>query len=115
MNKRLENWVNWVLYDELVRGQLNAPKHLLGIHDYGDGQVITAYRPHAESVCVTSASGKNPVHMEKLADDFYGIYFENKKYKNNFFLLFMILFVLILHSVLRTASLSDSECKGTAN
>lgn len=83
MNKRLENWVNWVLYDELVRGQLNAPKHLLGIHDYGDGQVITAYRPHAESVCVTSASGKNPVHMEKLADDFYGIYFENKKYKNN--------------------------------
>ncbi len=83
MNKRLENWVNWVLYDELVRGQLNAPKHLLGIHDYGDGQVITAYRPHAESVCVTSASGKNPIHMEKLADDFYGIYFENKKYKNN--------------------------------
>lgn len=83
MNKRLENWVNWVLYDELVRGQLNAPKHLLGIHDYGDGQVVTAYRPHAESVCVTSASGKNPVHMEKLADDFYGIYFENKKYKNN--------------------------------
>lgn len=83
MNKRLENWVNWVLYDELVRGQLNAPKHLLGIHDYGDGQVITAYRPHAESVCVTSASGKNPVHMEQLADDFYGIYFENKKYKNN--------------------------------
>ena len=83
MNKRLENWVNWVLYDELVRGQLNAPKHLLGIHDYGDGQVITAYRPHAESVCVTSASGKNPIHMEKLADDFYGIYFENKYYKNN--------------------------------
>lgn len=83
MNKRLENWVNWVLYDELVRGQLNAPKHLLGIHDYGDGQVITAYRPHAESVCVTSASSKNPVHMEELADDFYGIYFENKKYKNN--------------------------------
>lgn len=83
MNKRLENWVNWVLYDELVRGQLNAPKHLLGIHDYGDGQVITAYRPHAESVCVTNASGKNPIHMEKLADDFYGIYFENKKYKNN--------------------------------
>ena len=83
MNKRLENWVNWVLYDELVRGQLNAPKHLLGIHDYGNGQVITAYRPHAESVCVTSASGKNPIHMEKLADDFYGIYFEIKKYKNN--------------------------------
>lgn len=83
MNKRLENWVNWVLYDELMRGQLNAPKHLLGIHDYGDGQVITAYRPHSENVYVTNASGKSPVRMELLADDFYGIYFENKKYKKN--------------------------------
>ena len=36
MNKRLEDWVNWVLYDELKRGELNAPKHLLGSHDYGD-------------------------------------------------------------------------------
>ncbi len=81
MNKRLENWVNWVLYDELVKGELNAPKHLLGIHDYGDGQVITVYRPHATKVCITNASGKNPVAMEELADDFYGIYFETKKFK----------------------------------
>lgn len=81
MNKRLENWVNWVLYDELVKGELNAPKHLLGIHDYGDGQVITVYRSHATKVCVTNASGKNPVAMEELADDFYGIYFETKKFK----------------------------------
>lgn len=81
MNKRLENWVNWVLYDELVKGEINAPKHLLGIHDYGDGQVITVYRPHATKVCVTNASGKNPVAMEELANDFYGIYFETKKFK----------------------------------
>lgn len=83
MNKRLENWVNWVLYDELDRGQLNAPKHLLGIHDYGEGQVITVYRPHAEQVCVTDADGRNPIHMEKLADGFYGIFFDNKKFKGN--------------------------------
>lgn len=81
MNKRLENWVNWVLYDELVKGEINAPKHLLGIHDYGDGQVITVYRPHATKVCVTNASGKNPVAMEELANDFYGMYFETKKFK----------------------------------
>ncbi|MBQ8413480.1 MAG: 1,4-alpha-glucan branching enzyme, partial [Lachnospiraceae bacterium] len=81
MNKRLENWVNWVLYDELVKGTLNAPKHLLGIHDYGDGQVITAYRPHAVQVCVTTVTGKNPIHMEELAPDFYGIYFDTKKFK----------------------------------
>lgn len=81
MNKRLENWVNWVLYDELTRGELNAPKHLLGIHDYGEGQVITAYKPHSEQVCVTSPTGKNPIHMEELADGLYGIYFENKKFQ----------------------------------
>ncbi len=83
MNKRLENWVNWVLYDELVKGTLNAPKHLLGIHDYGDGQVITAYRPHAKQVSVTTVTGKNPVVMEELAPDFYGIFFEKKKFKGN--------------------------------
>lgn len=83
MNKRLENWVNWVLYDELMNGQLNAPKHLLGIHDYGEGQVITVYRPHSESVSVTSVTGKSPVPMEQLADGFYGIYFPKKKYKGN--------------------------------
>lgn len=83
MNKRLENWVNWVLFDELMNGQLNAPKHLLGIHDYGDGQVITVYRPHSESVCVTSVTGKNPVPMEQLAEGFYGVYFPKKKYKGN--------------------------------
>ncbi len=83
MKKRLENWVNWVLYDELVKGQLNAPKHLLGIHDYGDGQVITAYRPHAVSVSVTSTTGKNPIPMEQLAPDLYGIYFPTKKFKGS--------------------------------
>ena len=43
MNKRLEDWVNWILYDELKNGVINAPKHLLGNHVYGDGQVITVY------------------------------------------------------------------------
>lgn len=81
MNKRLGNWVNWVLYDELMNGQLNAPKHLLGIHDYGEGQVITVYRPHSESVSVTSVTGKNPVPMEELAEGFYGVYFPKKNTK----------------------------------
>lgn len=83
MNKRLENWVNWVLYDELIRGELNAPKHLLGIHDYGEGQVITAYKPHSEQVTVTSPTGKNPIPMVEMSDGFYGVYFPNKKFKGN--------------------------------
>ena len=52
MNDKLYNWINWVLYDELVDGKINAPRHLLGNHDYGDGQVITCYKPHSESVSI---------------------------------------------------------------
>lgn len=81
MNKRLEDWVNWILYDELKNGMINAPKHLLGNHDYGDGQVITVYRPYAEKVCVVSPTGKNREEMECLADGFYGFYSAKKKYK----------------------------------
>ena len=82
MNKRLEDWVNWVLYDELKKGELNAPKHLLGIHDYGEGQVITCYRPYANKVTVATSTGKNESELEELADGFYGIYFPKKKFKD---------------------------------
>ena len=83
MNERLHNWVNWVLYDELAEGRLNAPKHLLGIHDYGEGQVVTVYRPHAKKVCITTVTGKNPIEMDWLANGVYGIYFPKKKIKGN--------------------------------
>ena len=81
MNKRLEDWVNWILYDELKNGVINAPKHLLGNHVYGDGQVITVYRPYAEKVCIESPTGKNREEMECLAEGFYGFYSAKKKYK----------------------------------
>ena len=83
MKERLHNWVNWVLYDELAEGRLNAPKHLLGIHDYGEGQVVTVYRPHAKKVCITTVTGKNPIEMDWLANGLYGIYFPKKKIKGN--------------------------------
>ena len=81
MNKRLEDWINWILIDELKSGIINAPKHLLGNHDYGDGQVIMVYRPHAEKVCVVSPTGKNRDEMECLSDGVYGFYRAKKKYK----------------------------------
>ena len=81
MNKRLEDWINWILIDELKSGIINAPKHLLGNHVYGDGQVITVYRPYAEKVCVVSPTGKNREEMECLAEGFYGFYSAKKKYK----------------------------------
>lgn len=83
MNERLHNWVNWVLYDELAAGQLNAPKHLLGVHDYGEGQVVTVYRPYAKQVNITTVTGKNPMEMICLADGLYGIYFPKKRIKGN--------------------------------
>ena len=69
------------MYDELKNGVINAPKHLLGNHVYGDGQVITVYRPYAEKVCVVSPTGKNREEMECLAEGFYGFYSAKKKYK----------------------------------
>ena len=84
MNDKLNNWINWVLYDELIEGKINAPKHLLGNHDYGDGQVITCYKPHSASVSIKSPSGKVTYQMEKVSEEgFYGIYFPNKKFKGN--------------------------------
>ena len=65
----------------MKNGIINAPKHLLGNHDYGDGQVIMVYRPHAEKVCVVSPTGKNRDEMECLSDGVYGFYSAKKKYK----------------------------------
>ena len=61
MNKRINDWINWVLYDELIAGKLNAPKHLLGIHEYGEGQIITAYPvyPLAAHVSRSPPEGKD--------------------------------------------------------
>ena len=84
MNEKLNNWINWILYDELIDGKINAPKHLLGIHDYGNGQVITCYKPHSASVSIKAPSGKTSFPMEKVSEEgFYGIYFPNKKFKGN--------------------------------
>ena len=84
MRKKINDWINWVLYDELIAGKINAPKHLLGIHDYGDGQIITVYRPHAVCVKVTSHTGKKIHDMERITDEgFYAVYFPKKEYSGN--------------------------------
>lgn len=84
MRKRIDEWINWVLYDELLAGKLNAPKHLLGIHDYGEGQIITVFRPHAVQVKVTSHTGKKVHEMERITDEgFFALYFPKKEYSGN--------------------------------
>ena len=69
MDNRLENWMNWILYDELMKGEINAPKQLLGNHDFGKGQVITVYKPHSVSVKITSPTGKNEMDLEPIEDE----------------------------------------------
>ena len=81
MHEKLQSWINWTLYDELVNCKINAPKQLLGCHEYEGGQVITAFRPDAISVEVRSKNGKNADFMEKINDrGFFGIYFPKGKY-----------------------------------
>ena len=86
MNEKLQRWINWIQYDELIAGKNNNPKKLLGLHDYYKGQVITAYKPHAVSVKVMSSTGKNVMEMEPVGEDgFFGLYLPKKVYKNYVF------------------------------
>ena len=86
MNEKLQRWINWIQYDELIAGKNNNPKKLLGLHDYYKGQVVTAYKPHAVCVKVMSSTGKNIMEMEPVGEDgFFGLYLPKKVYKNYVF------------------------------
>ena len=81
MNVKIEQWMNWILYDELMEGKINAPKHILGNHDYAEGQMITAYKPHSVNCKVVAPTGKTEYDMEKVDDrGFYALYLPKKKF-----------------------------------
>ncbi|MGN0439058.1 MAG: 1,4-alpha-glucan branching protein GlgB [Lachnospiraceae bacterium] len=81
MNVKIEQWMNWILFDELMDGKINAPKQILGNHDYGEGQMITAYKPHSVSCKVIAPSGKTEYEMEKIDErGFYALYLPKKKF-----------------------------------
>ena len=81
MQEKLDQWINWVEYDELLEGRHNAPHNILGLHDFGKGQVFTAYRPEAKSIVVTDMKGENQVDLEEVepGSGFFGQYVETKK------------------------------------
>ena len=62
MQKELKQWINEYQFKELLEGTNNSPGKLLGIHEYGKGQVIIAYRPCAQKIRITD--GK---HTDELA------------------------------------------------
>ncbi len=88
MQEKLDQWINWVEYDELIAGYHNAPHNILGLHEFGKGQVFTVYRPEAKSITVTDKKGKNEVVLEEVEPGrgFFGLYVEGKKYTNDYLL-----------------------------
>ena len=73
MHEKLQNWINWDVYKEILNAQTNAPHVVLGLHDCGEGQVILAYRPAAQKITVVS--GSNQDEMELLdPKGFFGVY-----------------------------------------
>ena len=74
MQEKLDQWINWVEYDELLEGRHNAPHNILGLHDFGKGQVFTVYRPEAKAVTVTDMRGNHPTELKRWsrAADFLG-------------------------------------------
>ena len=81
MQEKLDQWINWVEYDELLEGRHNAPHNILGLHDFGKGQVFTVYRPEAKAVTVTDMRGNHPTELEEVepGSGFFGKYVENRK------------------------------------
>lgn len=83
MYEKLQQWIDWIQYDELILAKNNAPHHLLGLHSYEKGQVITAYRPEAKSITVLSKNKKISDEMIPIHDKgFFGLYVDQKKYKD---------------------------------
>lgn len=86
MQQKLDQWINWVEYDELLAGHHNAPHNLLGLHDFGKGQVFTVYRPEAERITVTDRKGNYEVELEEVepGSGFFGLYVQDRKYERDY-------------------------------
>ena len=89
MQEKLDQWINWVEYDEVLAGKHNAPHNILGLHDFGKGQVFTAYKPEAEKIFVVDMSGTNKIELEEVEEGsgFFGLYVEGNKYQKPYRLL----------------------------
>ena len=88
MQENMDQWINWVEYDELLAGHHNAPHNLLGLHEFGKGQVFTVYRPEAQKITVTDKNGKHALELEEIQEGsgFFGKYVPDHKYKKPYLL-----------------------------
>lgn len=83
MQRKLERWINWMEFDEVVAGKHNAPHNILGLHNFGEGQVLTVFRPHAQKVFVMNMNGDNVTELEEVEEEsgFFGKYVDSHIYK----------------------------------
>ncbi|MCR5608397.1 MAG: 1,4-alpha-glucan branching protein GlgB [Lachnospiraceae bacterium] len=81
MNEKLQGYIDWIQYDELISQVNNYPHKLLGSHEVDGHQIIAAYRPDAEYVKVTDLNNENPNYMDRVDDNgFFALYLDKKVY-----------------------------------
>lgn len=79
----LNNWINWIQYEELMEGTNNCPHKLLGMHKVENGHIITVFHPEAIAIVLSDKEEKNCVDMLKIKDSgFFGVYTEDIIKKN---------------------------------
>ena len=82
MQEQFDNWLNRIQYEELINGTNNSPHKLLGCHTFGEGQIITAYRPHARKITVTDRNGDCRNELDPAGEEgFFGLYLEEPLYE----------------------------------
>ena len=79
MQAELERWINKDQLSELLSGTSNCPSKLLGVHPYGKGQVVLAYRPCAWGIRVKE--GRKTRQLERVYDtELFGAYFPKPEF-----------------------------------
>ena len=86
MNEKLQNYIDWIQYDELIAGVSNCPHNILGNHIRDGHQIIAAYRPNAEWIKIYDRNGKKEKYLDQIDDKgFFAIYLEKEEYKDYYF------------------------------
>ncbi|MBE5934784.1 MAG: 1,4-alpha-glucan branching protein GlgB [Lachnospiraceae bacterium] len=86
MNEKLQEYIDWIQYDELKAGVNNNPHNLLGSHIYDGHQVICAYRPNAEYIKIFTKQGKKEKYLEKIDEEgFFALYLEKQEYTDYYY------------------------------
>ena len=83
MDNRVEQWINWIQYDEIIQGDSRGPQRLLGRHACGKGMIYILYRPEAKRAWLIR-EGKDEYPMNLIEDKgLFGVYLSDQD-KNSY-------------------------------